>query len=206
VEFTLNSTIQDGTQQTPMKLISGHEPILPITFLNPQAIQFQSQSLEEFMTSRSNAIASAKDNLKLAQDYMAAYANQSRQDVQFDVGDMVFVHNNAFRTPLERTQTCNKFKSVRHGPYRVEKVVSSVAYKLIVPRSLSRIHNVFQLKKYHERSDLELNPPEDLNTITNPTDDQLEKILRTQTTRAGRAIDKFPLGSKQKSFLHANAV
>jgi putative transposase len=118
VEFALNSTIQDGTQQTPMKLISGHDPILPMTFLNPQVIQFQSQSLEEFMTSRSNAIASAKDNLKLAQDYMAAYTNRSRQDVQFDVGDMVFVHNNALRTPLERTQTCNNLKSVWHGPYR----------------------------------------------------------------------------------------
>jgi len=66
VEFAINSTIQDGTQFSPIELVSGHRPILPMTFLNAAASQFKSRPLEEFILHRSNAIKAVQDHLRIA--------------------------------------------------------------------------------------------------------------------------------------------
>ena len=160
-----------------------------MTFLNARTDQFTPRSLQDFILQRTNAIKTARDNLRLAQDYMATYANRSRQDIEFAIGDLVMIHSNAFKTPLERTQTRHKLQDVWHGLYRVEKVVSHVAYKVVLPRALQQVHNVFhvsQMKRFRSRDE---NPPElDLDSpdlIDEPTDEDVVKVLRTRTIKRG---------------------
>ena len=182
VEFALNSTIQDGTQFSPIEVVSGHRPILPMTFLNAAATQFKSRPLEEFILHRSNAIKAAQDHLRMAQDYMTDYANHSRQELLLNVGDLVFVHSNVFTSPIERSQDSHKLRNMWKGLYRVEKIISPVAYKLHLPRAMSKVHNVFHvsvLKKYVARDgeDIMLATPNP-DLIEEPTDDDVVAVLR----------------------------
>ena len=69
-------------------------------------------------------------------------------------------------TPLRRSISAGKSKklSPRYiGPYRVLQQVGAVAYKLELPTSMSRIHDIFHvsmLKKHHPDSTHILQPEE----------------------------------------------
>ena len=71
--------------------------------------------------------------------------------MEFAVGDLVFLKI----TPLKASLMSGKGKKLQPrfvGPYKIIQRVGSVAYKLELPPSLSRIHNIFHvsmLKKYH---------------------------------------------------------
>ena len=185
MEFAINSAKQDGTQHSTAFPVTGHEPAFGVAFLNPNRLENQSRTVEQFLLGRENAIAAAKDYLAKAQDYMAAYANRSRQDTTFKIGDQVMVHAGNMRSDFDRGRPSAKLSDVWYGPYRVEKVVSSVAYKVHLPKTL-KVHNVFhisKLKKYCERTDSasqEHPSPNDPASITQPTDDDIEEVLDTR--------------------------
>ncbi|XP_027156521.1 uncharacterized protein LOC113757415 [Coffea eugenioides] len=80
-----------------------------------------------------------------------SYADNRRKDLEFAVGDLVFLKI----TPLKTSLMSGKGKKLQPrfvGPYKVIRRVGKVAYKLELPPSLSRIHNIFHvsmLKKYY---------------------------------------------------------
>ena len=77
------------------------------------------------------ALEDAQQNLASAQQHMKTYADRSRQDETFQVGTEVVLN------------TCNLQQLDKHlplklrrrwvGPFKVEKVVSPVAYRLNLP-------------------------------------------------------------------------
>ena len=71
--------------------------------------------------------------------------------MEFTVGDQVFLKI----TPLKASLMAGKGRKLQPRfvrPYKILQRVGNVAYKLELPPSLSRIHNVFHVsirKKYH---------------------------------------------------------
>ena len=89
--------------------------------------------------------------IQIAQSRQKSYADNRRKDLKFEVEDLVFLKI----TPLKASLMSGKRKKLQPrfvGPYKIIQRVGNVAYKLELPSSLSRIHNVFHvsiLKKYH---------------------------------------------------------
>ncbi|XP_071902707.1 uncharacterized protein [Coffea arabica] len=92
-----------------------------------------------------------RQKIQTAQSQQKSYADHRRKDLEFEVGDMVFLKV----TPLRGTVATRKGKKLKPryvGSYKIQRRVGTVAYQLELPTSMSRIHNVFHvslLKKYH---------------------------------------------------------
>ncbi|KAK5843033.1 hypothetical protein PVK06_005462 [Gossypium arboreum] len=94
-----------------------------------------------------------RDRLKEASDKQKSYADLKRKEIEFAVGDMVFLKVSPWKKIL-RFGKKGKLSPRFIGPYRVLKRVGLEAYQLELPPELDRIHDVFHvsmLRRY--RSD-----------------------------------------------------
>ncbi|KAA3484090.1 DNA/RNA polymerases superfamily protein [Gossypium australe] len=91
--------------------------------------------------------------LKEASDRQKSYTDLKRKDIEFEVGDQVFLKVSPWKK-IFRFGRKGKLSPRFIGPYRVLKRVGPVAYQLELPPKLSQIHIVFHvsmLRRY--RSD-----------------------------------------------------
>ena len=99
----------------------------------------------------------------MTQSQQKSYANHRRKDFEFEIRDKVFLKV----TPLKgkiKTGKGNKLQPRYIRPFSILQWIGKVAYRLELPASLSRIHDVFYislLKKYH-RDPTHVLPPEDI--------------------------------------------
>ena len=132
------------------------------------------------------------DNMVIAQDYQAQFADRTRREEIFEVGDKVLLSSQHINTAYQIKQHSKKLSHKWIGPYPIEQVISKVAYKLRLPDNM-HIHPVFHvsvLKRYI------VNPPEfgnrDLPPRPPPTiidghpEFYVEKLLDKRVIRRGR--------------------
>ncbi|XP_057996230.1 uncharacterized protein LOC131175596 [Hevea brasiliensis] len=94
-----------------------------------------------------------KANLKIASDRQKSYADLKRKEIEYTVGDKVFLKVSPWKKIL-RFGRKGKLSPRFIGPYEVIERVGPVAYRLALPPELDKIHNVFHvsmLRRY--RSD-----------------------------------------------------
>ena len=127
--------------------------------------------------------------MKIAQDRKKSYVDSRRRDLEFEVGDMVFLKVVPWKG-LIRFQKRGKLNPRYIGLFRILERIGLIAYRLELPRHLERIHDVFHvsmLRKYisnpsHvvEASPVELR--EDLSFKVQPVGimDQRMKELRNK--------------------------
>ena len=90
------------------------------------------------------------DNLNIARDRYRSYADNRCRDLQFKIGDQVFLKISPWKAVL-RFRRRGKLSPRFIGPYEIVSKVEPVAYKLKLPPELSRIHDTFpmsMLRKY----------------------------------------------------------
>jgi len=108
-----------------------------------------------------------KRNLKAAQDRQKSYADRRRKDLEFEVGDQVFLKVSPWKGVI-RFRRRGKLNPRYIGPFVVTERIGSVAYRLDLPPELDRIHNVFHvsmLRKYiPDPSHVLEEPPVELNS------------------------------------------
>ena len=107
-----------------------------------------------------------RDRLKIAQDRHKSYANNRRRDLEFEVGDIVFLKISPWKGVL-RFGKRGKLSPRYIGQYRIVERIGEVAYRLQLPSDLDRIHDVFHvsmLRKY----------------ITNPSHVLTEQLVEIQ--------------------------
>ena len=91
-----------------------------------------------------------RDRLKIAQNRQKIYADNRRRDLEFEVGDMVFLRISPWKGIL-RFGKHGKLSPWYLGPFRIVDRIGEVAYRLELPSDLDRIHDVFHvsmLRKY----------------------------------------------------------
>ncbi|XP_071906064.1 uncharacterized protein [Coffea arabica] len=89
--------------------------------------------------------------IRTAQGRQKSYADNRRKDLEFAVGDQIVLKITHLKASL-MSRKGKKLQPRFIGLYKIIQRVGNVAYKLELPPSLSRIHNVFHtsmLKKYH---------------------------------------------------------
>ncbi|KAK8638452.1 hypothetical protein V6N13_136874 [Hibiscus sabdariffa] len=143
----------------------------------------------ELIQETENTVRLIRDRLKQAFDRQKSYADRRRKDIEFAVGDQVFLKVSPWKKVL-RFGRKGKLSPRFIGPYRILERVGTVAYRLELPPQLSRIHNIFHvsmLRQYRpdpshiiQAQDVELRP--DLSYDEEPVQilDQDERILRNR--------------------------
>ncbi|RVW81510.1 Transposon Ty3-G Gag-Pol polyprotein [Vitis vinifera] len=95
-------------------------------------------------------VALIKERLKAAQSRHKSYADNRRRDLEFEVGDHVFLKVSPMKSVM-RFGRKGKLSPRFVGPFEILERVGTLAYKVALPPSLSKVHNVFHvstLRKY----------------------------------------------------------
>ncbi|XP_016704336.1 uncharacterized protein [Gossypium hirsutum] len=93
------------------------------------------------------------ERLKVASDRQKSYTNLRCQDIEYQVGDKLFPKASPWTKVLRFGRKGKLSPGVIH-PYEVIEWIGLVAYHLLLPPEIERIHNVFlvsMLRRY--RSD-----------------------------------------------------
>ncbi len=123
----------------------GHHPNTPLRMLVEARTRVP--AAVGFVARIRAGVERARACLLKAQARQASYANRTRQDVQFAVGQLVMLH-----TKNVNMLGTKKLLPRWLGPFRIERVINPVAYRLTFPKSMGRIYPVFHvslLKLYH---------------------------------------------------------
>nr|KYP34022.1 hypothetical protein KK1_045066 [Cajanus cajan] len=75
---------------------------------------------------------------------MKLWADNSRRDLHFDIGDWVYVRLRPQRQVSVTGSTSGKLQKRFFGPFKVSSRVGDVAYELELPAT-TKIHNVFHV-------------------------------------------------------------
>ncbi|XP_052874547.1 uncharacterized protein LOC128280443 [Gossypium arboreum] len=85
-----------------------------------------------------------RDRLKEASDRQKSYADLKHQEIEYPVGDFVFLKVSPWKKIL-RFGWKGKLSPRFIGPYHILKCVGPVAYQLDLPPELDQIHDVFHV-------------------------------------------------------------
>lgn len=131
-EFCHNNSINRATGQTPFRLLYGMNPRLTIG--GPESDNPEANSrISELAKAREDALAS----LEMTQQQYARDSSHYKLP-GFEVGSKVWLSSKNITT----ARPSKKLEHKRFGPFLVSEVVSPVAFRLKLPKSM-RIHDVF---------------------------------------------------------------
>ena len=85
-----------------------------------------------------------KQRLKAASDRHKSYTDLKIKDIEYEVGDKVFLKVSPWRKLL-RFRKKGKFSPRFIGPYEILERVRPVAYRLALPPKLAKLYNVFHI-------------------------------------------------------------
>lgn len=95
-------------------------------------------------TERNLILDELKGNLERAQNRMKQQANKHRRDVQYEVGDIVYLKIQPYKLRSLAKRTNQKLSPRYYGPYPIVEKINPVAYKLKLPEG-SQVHPVFHI-------------------------------------------------------------
>ncbi|KAL4023207.1 hypothetical protein IC575_016958 [Cucumis melo] len=104
----------------------------------------------ELVQSTNEAIQKIRSRMHTAQSRQKSYADVRRKDLEFEIGDKVFLKVAPMKGVL-RFERRGKLSPRFVGPFEILERIGPVAYRLALPPSLSAVHDVFHismLRKY----------------------------------------------------------
>ncbi|KAK6120997.1 hypothetical protein DH2020_045267 [Rehmannia glutinosa] len=122
-----------------------------------------------------------KERIRTAQSRQKSYTNKRRKDLEFEVGDEVFLRLSP-RKGLINPKKGGKLSPRYIGPYKIVQRIGKLAYRLELPAPYAGMHDVFhvsRLKKYQ---------PDPEHIITRDTPPLMENLSYTE--RPIRIIDQ----------------
>ena len=131
---------------TPFEAVYGRAPA---TIHNYEHGTTAVAQVEASLKGRDEILKLLKENLVVARHRMKLNADRHRRELEFMVGDYVYLRLQPFRQMSIRTRGHMKLSPRFYGPYQIVERLGKVAYRLALPDH-SRIHPVFhvsQLKK-----------------------------------------------------------
>ena len=139
MKFAYNKSYLASIEMAPYEALYGRKCRTPVCWerrlVGPELVQITSEKVKV-----------VGDNLKIARYRQRSYADNCRRDLQFEIGDQVFLKISSWKGVL-RFGRRGKLSPRYIGPCKV----GPVAYKLKLPPELSRIHDTFHvsmLRKY----------------------------------------------------------
>ncbi|XP_028052786.1 uncharacterized protein LOC114257213 [Camellia sinensis] len=141
VEFAYNNSYHSSIGMAPYEALYGKPCRSPVcwaevgdrSLLGPEIVQLTTEKIKTI-----------RGRLKIAQSKQKSYADNGWRDLEFEVGNHVFVKV----TPMKghaRFRKRGKLTPQYIGPFQILEKVGSVAYRVALPPSMSQVHNVFHI-------------------------------------------------------------
>jgi transposase InsO family protein len=176
-EFAANNSLSATLKISPAYALMGYNPSLHADSARVEPHEGEVPAAVERVERIRAARATLAEQWKRAQETQQRAYNKNHQEMTFKVGDLVLLSLKNLKTRAPSKKLAIK----RQGPYRVLDVIGTQAYRLALPKELSRIHNVFHvslLEPWHSRDGCEDLPmPVTLNDDSLLPEYEVEKIL-----------------------------
>lgn len=159
-EFSYNNSVHSATKQTPFYSLYGYHPQF-----NPKLpTQTKVPTAEERITILHDIHKDLISNLKFANKQQKKHTDKKRmQSPNYKTDDLVWLINKNIKT----NRPSAKFDFKRLGPFKIDKKINDVAFKLKMPESI-KIHPVFHVS---------LLEPYNPNTFENRTQEPPPPII-----------------------------
>ncbi|KAK5772151.1 hypothetical protein PVK06_048424 [Gossypium arboreum] len=150
IEFAYNNRFQSSIRMAPYEALYGRKCRTPLFWTELGESKIFGVDLIRDAEQKVKVI---RESLKIASDRQKSYADLKRKDIEYQVGDKVFLKVSPWKKIL-RFGRKGKLSPRFIGPYEISERVSPVAYRLILPPELEKIHDVFHVSRLRRyRSD-----------------------------------------------------
>src|SRR6202522_1204988 len=140
-EFQYNNHIHSATLQVLFLLDTGRVPRMGF---EPGQRRSHLENVNEFKDRMKEAMDEAKAALTKSKDNMAKYYDRKHTPApKYQPGDKVYLD----ASDIQTTRPSKKLSHRRLGLFEIVKKVGKGAYRLKLPRSMSRLHPVFNVVK-----------------------------------------------------------
>jgi transposase InsO family protein len=188
-EFAYNSKESDSIKMSPLECAYG-QPAGPLDGVRdrppPKGEGRHSQSAAGHVESLRKTRERALEHYELAQQTQKKYYDRKHIDMNFEVGEQVLLRGKNVKTK----RPCRKLEDKYLGPFEILERKGLVAYKLQLPTSMKRIHDVFHvslLEPYHRRQGAQPPAVPEIDEMDESNRFEVEQIVAHQT-QGGQTI------------------
>ena len=141
VEFSYNNCFQASIGMAPFEGLYGRNCRSSVCWDDIREKKLLGLELVQVIVEN---ITFIKEILKVAQNRQKSYVDNRKQDLEFEVGDHVFLKVSPMKSMM-RFGKKGKLSPQFVGPFEILERVGTLAYKVALPPSLCKIHNVFHV-------------------------------------------------------------
>ena len=181
MEFAYNNSYQFSIGMAPYEALYGRRCRTPTcwTELNEHKIIGP-----DLVKDTEEKVQIIQESLKDVSDRQRSYPNLKRKDIEYEVGDKVFLKVSPWKKILHFGRK-GKLSPRFIGPYEILKKVGPVAYRLALPLELAKLHDVLHVSMIQRyRSDpLHILPVQDIQLQEGFTFDEEPKAILDREIR-----------------------
>ncbi|GJR88988.1 putative reverse transcriptase domain-containing protein [Tanacetum coccineum] len=141
VEFSYNNSYHASIKAAPFEALYCLKCRSPVCWAEVGEVQLTGPEIVQETTKK---VIQIKQRIQAARDPQKSYADLKRKPVEFQVRDRVMLKVSPWKGVV-RFRKHGKLNPRYIGPFKVLAKVGAVAYKLVLPQELSRIHSTFHV-------------------------------------------------------------
>jgi hypothetical protein len=142
-EFAYNNSYQSSIQMAPFEALYGRKCRSPVCWYETGEKNILGPDLVE---EKQDVVRIIRERLKTAQSRQKSYADRKRRDMEFEPGELAYLKVSPTRG-VKRFGIKGKLSPRYTGPFQVLSRKGEVAYQLKLPKSLSKVHDVFHISQ-----------------------------------------------------------